>query len=502
MTQKKHLTIVATLLVAGVLLAVGIAVPPQALEQLALADQPSRPVLTPAQIDAANNLSGAFKTVAKSVSPSVVSISSVKRARPSQTQQRRFNNDGLPPEFRRFFGEDVFKRFSQELPSPQQRRQQGLGSGVVMTKDGYIVTNNHVVNGADEITVTFDDDRQLPASVVGTDKATDIAVLKVEATGLQPARWGKSTQLEVGDWVLAVGSPFGLDHTVTAGIVSAKGRANMGITDYEDFIQTDAAINPGNSGGPLLNLRGEVVGINTAIASRSGTNMGIGFAIPSDMASQVMQKLVTDGEVKRGYLGVMIQDLNAGLAESFSFDGTDGVLVGDVVKDGPGAAAGLQPGDIVLSFNGKPVSNATQLRNAVAATPVGRQTQLQVFRNGKTLTLAVRIAELEDKSEVVSKAAEQQSSDFGVTVQTLTPGLAKQLGYPDKDGVVVKAVEPSTPASSIGIEKGDIIVSVAGSTISTAESFQHAISKQDLKSGVRLQIWRDGVRRYLFVKNG
>ncbi len=302
--------------------------------RLAYAVERGQAVAASEHLEHATSLSASFKHVVRALKPSVVSISSTKRVETVRSDnRRRFGSEQTPDEFRQFFGDDFFDRFLFDTPSPRRNfQQQGLGTGVIIRDNGYIVTNNHVVADADEVKVTLSDKRQFTAQIVGTDKATDVAVLKIDASNLQAASWGDSAALEVGDWVLAIGSPFGLEQTVTAGIVSAIGRANVGITDYEDFIQTDAAINPGNSGGPLVNLQGQVVGINTAIASRNGGNMGVGFAIPSDMAGSVINKLIEHGEVQRGYIGAAIQDLSADLADSFGYQGTDGVLVGDVVR--------------------------------------------------------------------------------------------------------------------------------------------------------------------------
>jgi serine protease Do len=413
----------------------------------------------------------------------------------------------LPEEFRRFFGDDLVDRFGDPrgpgLRIPEEGlRPQGLGTGVVVSADGYVVTNNHVVRGADEVNVTLWDKRQVKAEVVGTDAKTDLAVLKIEASGLVPAPLGDSDRAEVGEWVLAIGSPFGLDQTVTAGIISAKGR-QMDITDYEDFIQTDAAINPGNSGGPLVNLRGEVIGINTAIASRTGGYMGVGFSIPSRMVRMVKDAIVQHGRVQRGRMGALIQDLNEDLARSFGYDSTQGVLVGDVIEDSPAARAGLKAGDIVLRYNGQPVASANQLRNSVAATPPNTRAEVLIFRNGKQMTLTITVGELEDEPVAVESPEGGDSSvNLGMTVQTLTPELARQLGYDRNErGVVVTDVEGASMAARAGIQQRDVIVDVNGKAVQNVRDFREALENADIANGVRLQVKRDGVRRFVFLRS-
>jgi serine protease Do len=342
----------------------------------------------------------------------------------------------------------------------------------------------------------------VPAKVVGTDPKTDVAVVKVETEGLVPAPLGNSDAAEVGEWVLAVGSPFGLDQTVTAGIISAKGR-QMDIADYEDFIQTDAAINPGNSGGPLVNLKGQVIGINTAIASRTGGNNGVGFAIPSNLASSIKDAIVKHGRVQRGRLGALIQDLNEDLAKSFNYDSTKGVLVGDVLDDSPAKKAGLTSGDIVLEYNGQPMESAKQLRMAVAGTPPGTGSDLTIVRNGKRQTLKITTDELTDETAKTGPSgAEESSDDFGLTVQTLTPELTDQLGYEqNQQGVVITAVEPSSISARAGLQSRDLVVDVDGKAIRTSRDFRETMSKADTAKGVRLQVMREGSRRFVFLKS-
>jgi serine protease Do len=502
--SKNHLTKRRTLIAGTVgvaaLLAAGLFTALKADTELKAetAPPPPKPADVRAGLEHATSLSDAFQSVAGELRPSVVSIRSTKR-----TQINVGNGGGnpfadLPPEFKRFFDEDTLERFEgSEQRAPRQRLQEGLGSGVVLSADGYIVTNNHVVDGADEVRVTLHDDRTFKATVVGTDERTDVAVLKIDAHDLVPAKLGNSDDLRVGQWVLAVGTPFGLDQTVTAGIVSARGRANMGITDYEDFVQTDAAINPGNSGGPLVNLHGEVVGINTAIASRSGGYNGIGFAIPSNMVGEIKEALIRDGHVERGRIGALIQNLTDELARSFDFDG-EGVLVGDVQPDSPAEKAGLRSGDIVTKYDGRPMRDANHLRNTVAATKPGTKVPVELFRDGQPLTVQVEIARLGDEAEVVKVSG--KSLDLGLTLRTLTPRVAEGLGYDaERTGVVVTEVTPGSVAARAGLVAKDVIVSIGGQDVEDVNTFEDAWENRDPNQGLRLQVYRDGLRRFVFL---
>ncbi|MBN2130036.1 MAG: DegQ family serine endoprotease [Sedimentisphaerales bacterium] len=497
-TKRKFIARVEVLCVA-VLLAALVSLVPDIVSRFSYAAERGKAEAAREQLSRAADLTEAFQNVADALRPSVVSISSVKKIRPMvRRPDQQFRE--WPEEFGRFFGDDFFDRFFQYRIPEGGFEQRGLGTGVIVNEDGYILTNDHVVAGADEVTVILSDDRRFTAEVVGTDDKSDVAVLKVDAEHLVPAQLGDSDSIKVGEWVLAIGSPFGLDQTVTAGIVSAKGRANVGIADYEDFIQTDAAINPGNSGGPLVNMEGQVIGINTAIASRSGGYVGIGFAIPSNMARTIMENIIDDGRVERGWLGAMIQDLSEDLAESFEFDSTDGALVGDVVPDGPADKAGLRAGDIITKFNGKPVQKAAQLRNAVASTAPETKAKLEVFRDGEIKSLTVTIGLLE--SQFVAGKGTQSALDLGMTVQTLTPEMARQAGFDeDEKGVIVTQVEPGSLAARVGIRSGDLIVAVGTTRINDLTDFREAMKEEDVKRGVRMQVKREGIQRFVFMKN-
>lgn len=494
----------ATVILALVCLTVaGVMAWPDLLSRATYAIERGQAQAAQQQLGVATDLSQAFQYVARSLRPSVVSISSVRRVQVAQPQVRRYGSE-MPNELRRFFGDDeLLDRFFFDAPVPPRGfEQHGLGSGVIVSSDGYILTNNHVIQGADEVTVTLSDNRQLPADVVGADKATDVAVLKVDAKDLHPAQLGDSSSLNVGQWALAVGSPFGLDQTVTAGIISAVGRANVGITDYEDFIQTDAAINPGNSGGPLVNLQGEVIGINTAIASRNGGYQGVGFAIPSNMARHVMDSIVENGSVTRGYLGAYIQDLNTDLAKSFGFDSSEGVLVSDVMPGGPADKAGLKAGDIITKLNGKKATSSSQLRNAVAATDPHTKMKVEIYRDGSRQTLAVEIGKLDEDQVAMAAPGAASNDQLGINVETLTGETARQLGYDrDERGVVVTQVDPSGLAARTGIRRGDIVVAIDDSAIDSVADFRDAVRKHDLKDGIRMQIMRDGARRYVYLRS-
>jgi len=362
----------------------------------------------------------------------------------------------MDPFFRRFFGPG--------FPGvPEKRREGGIGSGVIVSPDGYILTNNHVVAGADRVKVLLADRRSFDAKIIGTDPKTDVALIKIEAADLPTLPFGDSDRIEIGQSVLAIGNPLGLNQTVTLGIISAKGRARVGIADYEDFIQTDAAINPGNSGGALTDLRGELVGINTAIASQSGGNEGVGFAIPSNMAKMVMDALLKQGKVIRGFLGVSLQELTPALASSFGLPDTRGALVADVVPSEPADAAGIKAGDVIVELESKPLEDMIHFRNQIAMTAPGAQVTLKIFRQGDYLNLPVTVGELKEKeaAERGSGPGSENEAPLGLRGQTLTPDLAQQLNLePDLRGVLITSVVPGSRADDAGLAQGDVILSV------------------------------------------
>lgn len=434
------------------------------------------PGVTHAQDKALENLretGKAFASVAKNASPAVVFIRVEKTV--SQGPFLRHRSPFEDEFFKRFFGEPGpgFPQFPQQ----QQKRQvQSQGSGFIITPDGYILTNNHVVGDADRVTVKLLDGREFTAKTVGTDPPTDVAVIKIDAERLPVLSLGDSDRIEVGEWVLALGNPFGLSHTLTAGIVSAKGRSSVGITDYEDFIQTDAAINPGNSGGPLIDLQGKVVGINTAIYSRNGGGyMGIGFAIPVNLAKNIYTQLIEHGNVTRGYLGVTIQDLTAELAKSFGLDDTRGVLVSQVMPDTPAEKAGMKQGDVIVSLNGKPVDASASLRNEVAMTVPGSTIKVGVIRDGKSKTLSVKVEKMSE--DMLTSSRSEDMSSLGMSVATLTKDLAKQYGFENESGVVITGVDQGSAAARAGIKPGMLVKEVNRRPVKNVKEFENALKK-------------------------
>ncbi len=439
-----------------------------------------------------------FVSVVKAVMPAVVNISTTRTVKQGGQMQGPFMDD---PFFRQFFGEEFFHRFQM----PRDRRESSLGSGVIVSSDGYIVTNNHVVAKADEIKVLLNDKREFTGKVVGTDPKSDLAVIKISAKDLPVVPWGDSDTLEVGEYVLAIGNPFGLNQTVTQGIVSAVGRANVGIADYEDFIQTDAAINPGNSGGALVNARGQLVGINTAIFSRSGGYMGIGFAVPSNMTRAVMDSLLKGGKVVRGWLGVSIQDVTPDLAKQFGLKETRGALVSEIIPDSPAAAAGIQGGDVITAFNGKTVDSTSTLRNTVAQTPVGRTVKVELLRNKKPVSVEVKITE--QPKDVAQPDGETALGDgmntalAGVEVRNLTPDISRQLGLPPATtGVVIAGVEEESAAEAAGLREGDVILEINRQPVRNIGDFKRLSGKLSKQDSTLLLINRQGRRLFLAIQ--
>ncbi len=440
----------------------------------------------------------AFSSVVKKAGPAVVHIA-VEKAVTNQGRQGAnpydFFND---PFFKRFFGPN----FRHPGPQPQpKRRQQGAGSGFIFEQDGYILTNNHVVEDADKITVQLADKREFEAQIIGTDPQSDVAIIKIEAQSLPTLPLGNSDNMEVGEWVIAIGNPFQLNQTVTVGVISAKGRNRVGITDYENFIQTDAAINPGNSGGPLLNIHGEAIGINTAIFSRSGGYMGIGFAIPINMAKTIKTQLLDDGKVTRGWLGVVIQDINEDLAKSFDLKSTEGVLVAEVSEDSPAEKAGLQQGDVLVSLNNAPMADVADLRNKIAMTKPDSKVYLSVIREGKRKKIAVTIGEQPADMGIASskKGKSTSLSKFGLTLQDLTPELAEQFGYAQKQGVLIADVEPNSPAGRVGLQPGHLIEEVNRKPVSNLKELKKAMKKAK-KDQVLLRIRSGSTSQYIVLR--
>ncbi len=406
---------------------------------------------------------GSFSGLVKEASDSVVNISAVKIIRREQIFESPFGHgDPFSDMFERFFGDQI----------PRESRQTSLGSGFIIDKDGFILTNNHVVERTDEIRVMLTNGKEYDAEIVGRDPKTDLALIRIDAgEDLKPLPIGDSEKLEVGDWVLAIGNPFAFNHTVTAGIVSAKFRDLGG--DYDNYIQTDASINPGNSGGPLLNTRGEVVGINSAIVSGSGGSVGIGFAIPINMAKDLLPQL-KKGKVIRGWLGVMIQGITPELKESFELKDEEGALVSEVTPGGPAEKAGIMEGDVIVSFDEKKIREMSDLPIIVASTPVGKIVTVEIIRVGEKKRFEVKIAELESEVEEGENQGEEKR-DLGMTVDEITPSMAHQLGLNDERGVVVVQVESNSPAEEAGIVRGDVIRAIDREPVNDVGTYKEKI---------------------------
>jgi len=504
---KKNWVVAAALLTAGIIigfvvasdlgwLSNGHAVP----DASSVAPSSPPPIVRPVSTAPQPILGGGNQTfvdIAKSVKPAVVNIYATKSGRGEGSGGTPFDD----PLFRKFFGDEFFRKFEH----PKEKKERGLGSGVIVDPTGLIITNNHVVGKADEIRVTLSDKREFKAKLIGTDPKTDVAVVKIEATGLPSVPWADSDKLEVGEFVLAVGNPFGLTQTVTLGIVSALGRA-AGIAEYEDFIQTDAAINPGNSGGALVNVRGELVGINTAIFSQSGGNMGIGFAVPSNMAQSIMGQLVQTGKVVRGWLGVSIQELTPELASQFGITETKGVLVSDVMDDSPAKKAGFERADVILEYDGKPMDSPTHLRNAVAQTPVGKKVVVKVIRDKKAKTIDLTIVE---QPKSMTQSGEEDGGDSStpigilssLDVRDLNEELTSRYGLKSSErGVVVVRVKAGSTAEEMGVREGDIVLEVNRQGVTSVKVFERIANKLPKDQAVLLLLKRQGRTIYLTLR--
>jgi serine protease Do len=480
--------IVVASLITGVILTL-----PQGVRSGIYAEQLDASAAARKNLTTAQDLSTAFRNVSEALRPSVVSIST--KVRPRQGGLR------LPPQLRGippWMLEDLFG----DLDNLQERvpARTGMGSGVIVRADGYILTNNHVVENADEVEVELSDGRTVVADVVGTDPETDLAVLKIDATGLQPAPLGNSDQIEVGDWVLAIGSPFGLDQTVTAGIISGKNRVQGIVGDgrgFEDFLQTDAAINPGNSGGPLVNLRGELVGINTAILSRSGGNAGIGFAIPVALAEPVLNSIIETGEVRRGFLGAQVGDVNPDIVEKFGLKVDQGALISGVLEDQPADRAGLMPGDVVTQLDGTDVTSGTQLRNYIASRRPGATVTMEINRDGETRRVEVNLLERTDNAMAMFDSG---GSLFGAELIPVTPETAEKYGYSGLDGgLIVVGVEDDSLAAQGDLRVGDVIEQAGGYRVRTVEQLTKIFNEAQSQGANLRVLVRRGNGRFMLV---
>jgi serine protease Do len=438
--------------------------------------------------------SKAFTAVAKKSMPAVLFI----KVQSTSSDQEEYGSSNPYSYQNPFdFNDDFFNRFFGGVPRQPQRQapQVSQGSGFLVSADGFIMTNAHVVKGADKITVVLHDGREMDATLVGADAHTDIAVIKIEGKDFPYLTFGDSEEIDIGEWVVAIGSPFQLEATLTVGVVSARGRQNLRITDYEDFIQTDAAINPGNSGGPLLNLKSQVIGINTAIVSRSGGYMGIGFAIPSNMAKHIMDQIIEKGSVTRGFLGVSLQPVDKDIADAFNLPKPEGALISEVVKDSPADKAGIKQGDIVLEYNKIPIKSLQNFRKDISMMAPGSTVKLKVNRKGEILNISVLLGSASD--DVNSEGMVQK---LGMEIDNLTPDLAKQLGYSAKEeGVVVVKVKPGSPAALVGLRPGFLIQAVNHRKVSNVSDFNDVISQMENKR-VLLLVRQGNATRFYSIK--
>ncbi|MAT14977.1 MAG: serine protease [Planctomyces sp.] len=465
----------------------------------------------PAAVATAKELSSVFRDVSRDVLPSIVSIRT-EVTREMAKQQLPFDEDNMPfffrnnPEFKKFF--------ENQQNSPRQRRSMGQGSGFIISDSGLVVTNSHVVKDADNIVARLNDGREIEATIVGVDPRSDVAVIQLaETDDLTPAKLGNSDEIEVGDWVLALGSPFGLEMTVTAGIISAKGRG-PGINDREDYLQTDAAINPGNSGGPLVNINGEVIGINTAISSRSGGYDGIGFTIPINMANFSIDQIVENGSVKRAFLGVSIQQMDRNLRDALGVDTTHGVAVTSVGANSPAEKSGIKTGDLILEFNGQKVDTPRKLQGIVEVLHPEKAYPMVVLRDGKTETIEVTLGEMpenftistfdgdeaEEEAESAEEAKQEELAGLGIEVQDLNEEFAEQLGLKTTSGVVITSVNDDGPGAKVGLTPGLVIAQVGQTSVNTVEELKAALKDKSVEKGIALLVKTSAGARYVTLR--
>ena len=496
--MKSTSRIRAILVVAGVPLVLLLAVAAVQRVQRSDAQASGERPLSNERIAPALDLSRAYEQVAARVRPQVVSVYSEKIVK---VQTFPFGSDDNF--FRQFFGQGGAPF---NAPQEQSVPQHGMGSGILIDGNGDILTNNHVVNGVDQIRVRLADRRTFTAKLVGSDPKADIAVIRIEGdipSDLSVARFGDSDSIRVGDLVLAIGAPFGLTQTVTQGIISATGRSNVGIEDYEDFLQTDAPINPGNSGGPLVDMHGDVIGMNTAIATHLGQSAGVGFAIPASLIEHELPTLLHGGRISRGLLGVIIQDLTPDLAREFHMNGQDGALVAQVQKDSPAERAGIDVGDVIVQYDHQAVHDTRELRNAVAATVPGRRVDVTLMREGREKQIEVRVGSQESTpiAEATPAAGGRNLLDrMGLSVEPLTPALARQAGVDDAHGVVIQSIEPGTAASMSGLQPGDVIVEADRKPVSSVAQLDHAVAESRDSKSLLLRVDRRGGSLYVALE--
>jgi serine protease Do len=463
------------------------------------------PVVAQSGTNSAKELSRAFSTAAKAAMPAVVSIKIEKAIEVGPMGfggSYGFNDPfGLFDDdlLRRFFGD----RLPPQSQGPEKYHEQGQGSGFIISRDGYILTNNHVVGDVDKITVELNDGRKFEnAKLIGTDPDSEVALIKIDGNNFPVLPLGNSDKIEIGDWVIAIGNPFGLSETVTVGVISAVGRSNVHIAAYEDFIQTDAAINPGNSGGPLINLDGQVIGINTAIFSQSGGYMGIGFAIPVNMARAIEEQLKTIGKVIRGYLGIYGQDITQDMVELLGLKNSQGVIVANVEAGSPAEKAGIKDHDIILEMNAKKIESYDSFRNDIAILSPGSRIRFLILRDGKTINITATLSQrTSETAQSKQPAVPQQSQEtLGIEVQNLTKEIAQQFGYSLGEGVIVSRVMPGGAAAQAGIQPGDLIMSVNQQTVSTVDDFDKAMQRSMQNKKVLFLVRRGQISQFVVVK--